>query len=160
MSIKWIDTGQIWLHFLSLQRKKIIVLPPSSWRQADVHRTSAFSFSNLSVLDFSKQKNDLSKQVVFCLSLIPTLDVTFSSRAILKNYEKSFSFRSQVSTNLFYNPKLSQISRQLHFPNGCIISLPTLQPNYPIQIAVPLRYRKQLDTPHTVPAGFALTGQS
>ena len=36
---------------------------------ATVHRTVAFHGSNLSVLDFSKQKNDLSKQVVFCLEV-------------------------------------------------------------------------------------------
>jgi len=47
------------------------------------------------------------KRVLSFLSLIPTLDVTIFSRAILKNYEKSFKFRLQVSTYLLYNPKLS-----------------------------------------------------
>ena len=36
--------------------RKIMELPPSSWRQADVHRTSVFRSSNLSVLFHQKEK--------------------------------------------------------------------------------------------------------
>ena len=47
-------TGQIWLHFLP-NGEKIMELPPSIWRQADVHRTSAFNGSNLLVLFLQKE---------------------------------------------------------------------------------------------------------
>lgn len=85
-------------------------------RRAIVHRTIAFSFSNLLEL-YLQNKNDLSKQVVFCLSLRNTLDAAFFYSCYLKNFEKSCNFRSQVSTSStidFYLYSLPEYSQLAH----------------------------------------------
>lgn len=66
-------------------------------RRAIVHRTIAFSFSNLLEL-YLQNKNDLSKQVVFVLLLVYTLDITFRTLKKAVTPQNSQIFRSQVST--------------------------------------------------------------
>ena len=74
--------------------RKIIVLPPSSRRQATVHRTVAFRFSNLS----AHNKNPNPNGFGFSLCLMVTFDAGFFCSHYFKNPEKSCNYHSQVST--------------------------------------------------------------
>ena len=53
---------------------KIKELPPSSWRQADVHRTSAFDGSNLSVPVSAKKENAHRKVCILFWRYRPDLN--------------------------------------------------------------------------------------
>ena len=55
---------------------QIFVLPPSSRRQADVHRTSAFDYSNLAFIHI---KNPIHLDGVFDMELLARFELATSS---------------------------------------------------------------------------------
>ena len=59
--------------FPSVEIRNIMVLPPSSWRQAICHRHIAFIFSNLSTAKRKKRKQQISAVKPFRVSRFETL---------------------------------------------------------------------------------------